>query len=69
MAVYSFTTLSDPMAAATLALGINDWPAHRNDPEHGTQEQIADIWPLRPADNQPNPCGSQFDTRRRGWPF
>ena len=27
--------------------------------------QVADIWPLRPADNQPNPCGSQFDTRSR----
>ena len=22
--------------------------------------QVADIWPLRPADNRPNPCGTQF---------
>jgi Putative MetA-pathway of phenol degradation len=22
--------------------------------------QVADIWPLRPADNRPNPCGSEF---------
>src|SRR5436309_13939874 len=21
--------------------------------------QVADTWPLRPADNQPNPCGTQ----------
>src|SRR5262249_24243187 len=31
--------------------------------------QVADIWPLRPADNQPNPCRTQCDTRRRGRPF
>src|SRR5262249_19198368 len=33
--------------------------------------QVADTWPLRPADNQPNPCGTQVTTssRRRGRPF
>src|SRR5262245_16099002 len=33
--------------------------------------QVADTWPLRPADNQPSPCGTQVTTssRSRGRPF
>src|SRR5262249_22602617 len=32
-------------------------------------QQVADIWLLGPADNRPNPCGTQFPHPKGGRPF
>src|SRR5215813_665488 len=34
-----------------------------------TLKKVADIWLLGPADNRPNPCGTQFPHPKGGRPF